>query len=228
MALIQSGVLDNTYLDVDPTLKAIRGSYRPPEVGGGGFYKINLNSGTITTGLAAAGILFSFRNPSSVSLAVITNVRVGFLTIAAGTAASWVISMYATRSFSALDATGAATLPIQKGMNLSSLRGEQMDALIAISNTGTLSGGTGTDDAQPLASLVFQNTAAVQPQGDPILGQHMFSFFNQSQTTQFSMMYPLVCAQNEGFRIRNDTTGPGTADTQSLYVDVEWFEASAF
>lgn len=228
MAIIKDAITDDC-LYVDPTYNAIRTSVRSPGVDGG-YYRTTLLSGTIN-GLTAGSIIYAFRNPST-NLCVVQNVSIGFRAIASSTKTSFVVSIYFTRNYTVMDTTGAATAPtlIDKVMTIN--RSTQMNALQRISNTGALSGGTGTDDSQPLASAVFTHPGAISN-----VGLYTTTLFQQATgLTQGqglgggvgTWVHPLVIAQNEGFRIRADTSLIAGTNTLVAYVDVDWFEASSF
>ena len=248
MAIIRSGRGDDICLAVDPTYDAVRTAVRAPEIGGsGGYYRTTLLSGTIAT-LAAGSIIYAFQNPSTNTggLCVVNNVQIGFRAIAGDTSTSFVVSLYATRSYTVLDTIGAASAPILKGDGMTSARATQMNALMRICNTGTIKGGTGTDDSQPLSSIVFTHPGAISN-----LGLYSTPFFQQQAGTSSSglstlgggstgsggaggigtWIHPLVLAPGEGFRIRADTTpidGIINTNTFVAYVDVDWFETTAF
>tara|TARA_R110000868_G_scaffold209825_4_gene459698 strand:- start:217 stop:909 length:693 start_codon:yes stop_codon:yes gene_type:complete len=218
-------------LAVDPTFDTIHVSIRAPEAGGGGgYYRLALASGTITA-LAANTIFYAFRNPAANPI-IVPNVTVGWRPIAGNTALSFIVSLYVTRSYTVLDTTGAATAPILKGEAVTQIRSTQMNALARISNTGALSGGTGTDDAQPLGSIVFNNPGSISS-----VGLTTQAFFPQSGPSSFpggatggmgSPYYPLVLAQDEGFRIRVENTPIGGTNTIVAYVSVDWAEVASF
>lgn len=242
MAIIRSGQGNDVCLAVDPTYDAIHGSFRAPE-GGGGYYRMTLLSGTIDA-LAAGGIFYAFQNPTANNgLCVVTNVSVGFRAIAgSNTSTSFIVSMYATRSYTVLETIGIATAPSLKANVMTSARSTQMNARLRISNNGAISNGTGTDDAQPLASAIFTHPGAISN-----LGLYSVPLFQQAAGTSSSglstlgggstgtggaggigtWLHPLVLAPGEGFRLRTDTAIV-VGNTFVAYVDVEWFEPTSF
>jgi hypothetical protein len=211
MAQIQSGV-DSTLLTVDPTFNAARVSIRPPELTGA--YRISKTTGNIAAATAAASILAAFRYTGT-GVAVVTSVRVGLNVITAYTAGSIVLSLYSTRSYTVTETTNytAATLTT----NNAKLRTSHATTASAfgVATTTGITGGTGTDDTQPLGSATFNLPATIT--GQPV--QDFFTF-NMSS-------HPIVLGQNEGFRIRNDTAFAATG-VSNLVVMVEWFEATAY
>lgn len=210
MAQIQSGA-DSTLLTIDPAFSAARVSIRPPEVTGA--YRLAQRSGTIAAA-TAAGILYAFRYTGS-GVAVVQSVRVGLNVLSAYTQGSIVISLWATRSYTATETTNytAATLTTNNAKLRTSF--STTSAVAGICTTTGITGGTGTDDTQALSSVTFNMPGT-------IVGQSMQDFFILNMQS-----YPLTLRQNEGFRIRNDTAFAATG-TSNLVVAVEWFEAAAY
>lgn len=210
MAQIQSGN-SSDLLAIDPTFKAARVTIRPPEITGA--YRIAMRTGTIAAS-TAAGIMAAFRYTGT-GVAVIQSVRIGLNVLSAYTAGSIVFSVWATRSYTATETTNytAATLT----GNNAKLRTSHAtsNAVFGVATTTGITGGTGTDDSQALASCTFNlpNTITGQPVQD------FFTFSMQS--------HPLVLGQNEGFRVRNDTAFAATG-TSNVVVMVEWFEATSY
>lgn len=210
MAQIQSGA-DTTLLTVDPTFNAARVSIRPPEVTGA--YRISQRTGTIAAA-TAAGVLAAFRYAGT-GVAVVNTVRVGLNVLSAYTAGSVILSVWAARSYTVTETTNytAATLT----GNNAKLRTSHStcSALFGVATTTGITGGTRTEDTQALGSVTFNLPATITGQ----IMQDFFTFNMQS--------FPLICGQNEGFVIRNDTAFAATG-TSNLVVQVEWFEATAY
>jgi hypothetical protein len=104
---------------------------------------------------------------------------------------------------------------------LSQVRSTQLNANFRISNTGALSGGTGTDDSQPLNSLIFTHPGSISTLSN-------FTMFQQNPGGLVMPTHPVIFAQNEGFRLRADTAALAGTDTFVAVVDIEWLECSAF
>ena len=219
MAIIKSGGGSDTCIEIDPTFASFMGSYRAPEVGVGGYYRASLNSGTITA-LAGGAMFFGFQNPST-NLAVVQNVSVGFRAVAGNTSAPFIASMYFTRSYTVIDTTGALAATSFKGQMLTQTRATQLNCIYRIANTSAMSGGTGTDDSQPLNSLVFTHPGAVSTLGN-------YPMFQQNPGGLMMPTYPVIFAQNEGFRLRVDTTALSGSNTFVAFVDIEWLECTSF
>lgn len=210
MAQIQSGASADL-LTIDPTFKAARVSIRPPEITGA--YRISQRTGTIAAG-TAAGIMAAFRYTGT-GVAVVQSVRIGLNVLTAYTAGSIVFSVWATRNYTATETTNytAATLTGNNAKLRTSFA--TSSALFGVATTTGITGGTGTDDTNPLGSCTFNLPATVT--GQPI--QDFFTFSLQS--------HPLVLGQNEGFRVRNDTAFAATG-ASNIVVMVEWFEATSY
>ena len=211
MGQIQSGATADL-LTVDPTFKAARVTIRPPEITGA--YRIAQRSGNIAASTAAASMLYAFRYTGT-GVALVTSVRIGLNLITGYTQGSISFGIYFTRSYNVTETTNytAATLTT----NNAKLRTSHAttSAVCGICTTTGISGGTGSDDTQPLAGCVFNLPAT-------IVGQSVQDFFT------FNMQsHPIVLAQNEGFRIRNDTAFAATG-ASNLVVNVEWSEATAY
>lgn len=81
-------------------------------------------------------------------------------------------------------------------------------------------GGTGTDDSQPLSSLVFTHPGTISTLGNQTIWQ-------QNPGGLIQPSFPLVIAQNEGFRLRFNAAMLA-GNTMVAFVDVEWLECAAF
>jgi hypothetical protein len=212
MAQIQSGE-DATLLTIDPTFNAARVSIRPPEVTGA--YRLVMRSGTIAASTAAT-VLASFRYTGS-GVAVVSTIRVGLNVIVAYTAGSLVCSAWPTRNWTVND-SGATYTPATLTGNNAKLRTSHAttSATAGIITTGTAyTAGSATEDSQAYGACTFNLPATVTGQ----TMQDLLSFSMQS--------HPMVCANNEGFRIRNDTAF-AAAGTSNVIVQIEWFEATAY
>ena len=232
MGIIKSGA-DTTQLEVDPTFKAAKIAYAQPEILGA--YRAVYTTGTLPVSLAAASILYGFRNPSS-NPCIINDVRIACRSPAQSVVASIVFSLYATRSYTVIETGNINAITNFKGNSLWSTKAQQMNARHIICATAGATGGTGTDDAQPLASVIGYYFSFIAP-------MNVQSFFRETLTSTVNysnsgytaggsgfnhLQHPLVCAQNEGFRIRNDTVFPAGNNTTICYIQVEWLEVSAF
>ena len=222
MAIITSGPgTADGFLEVDPTSKAVLGSVRTAEASGGGYYRASLASGTITA-RTAADIIYAFQNPTGSSIiALVQNISIGFRGIAgSATSSSFVTSLYFTRSNSAIDSTGAVAAVSYKGQMITQTRSTQQNCKYLITNTTALTGGTGTDDSQPLASVIFTHPGIVTT-------LNTYPFFAPMMGGLLMQQFPIVLAAGEGLRIRTDQSWTA-GNTAVLTVDVEWTETPAY
>jgi hypothetical protein len=203
--------------EVEAASLAARAALLPVDPGTGGAYRKALRSGTIGAGIAGASPVYSFRYGGALTCIVKKIiVSVGFSTAFAP--GFFTLDAFAARAFSASDTSGnAGTLTGNNAKLRTSYPATGM-ADIRIANTGTLSAGTRTLDADPFGTFVA--TANVLPGG---------STTNPSTSAPFDLMRAapgdetLTLVNNEGFVIQ--TTVPATG-TWMLGVDVTWVERS--
>lgn len=180
-----------------------------------GSYCMGANTGTMAAGLAGGSPVYSFRYGGA-NLAIVRKVSAEADDITtAFVAGAAKFDLFAARSFSASDTGGtAATLTGNNGKLRTSFATTAISDL-RISSTATLTAGTRTLDAQPLASVEFAVATSIDagllPTTDLI-----------RQNVGES---PLVLANNEGFVIQ--ATVPGTG-TWVAAVRTCWDEVSAF
>jgi hypothetical protein len=180
-----------------------------------GSYCMGASTGTMAAGLAGGSPVYSFRYGGA-NLAIIRKVSIEAddvtTAFVAGTAK---FDLIAARSFTASDTGG--TSPTLTGNN-GKLRTSFATTAISdlrISSTATLTAGTRTLDAQPLATISFAistNIDAVLLPTTDLIRQNV----GES---------PLVLATNEGFVIQATVPGTGTWFTS---VRTCWDEVSAF
>jgi hypothetical protein len=188
----------------------------PLDDGALGSYSHALASGAMAAGLASASPVYSFRYTGT-GTAVIRRVRVSV----AGTATAFVagtaqLQMFSARAFTASDSGGtAATLTGNNGKLRTSM-GTTGVGDMRIASTATLTAGTRTLDADPLAAIDFAIGTAVSVQ---------YAGPSQVLYEPKAGEYPLALATNEGFVIQ--ATVPATG-TWQFTVQVEWDELPAF
>ena len=193
-----------------------------------GAYRIASVSGVLT-GVAAAsstaGFLWSMRwspagtsNTGNIKFALIQRLRARMATIHGPTATQELgIDLIMARSYSASPTGGtSATLTTNNAKKRTAFPLTQMTD-IQVGNTGALTAGTQTLDAQPIAQqsvseVAFAATVQATPGPEILL------------TTQDMEEYPIVLAPNEGLIIRN-TIAQGAGYTARLVVEVDWREA---
>jgi len=180
-----------------------------------GSYCMGANTGTMAAGLGAGAPIFSFRYGGA-ALAIVRRISSEADDVTTALAAgAGKFDLIAARSFTASDTGGTAgTLTGNNGKLRTSFATTAISDF-RISSTATLTAGTRTLDAQPLASVEFPVSttadAGLLPTTD---------FIRQNIGES-----PLVLATNEGFVIQ--ATVPGTG-TWSASVRVCWDEVSSF
>src|SRR5216684_5439238 len=180
-----------------------------------GSYGMGANTGTMTAALASSSPIFSFRYGGA-NLAIVRRIiaEADNVSSAFGAGAG-LFNLYAARSFTVSDSSGtAATLTGNNGKLRTSFATTAISDL-RIAATGTLTAGTRTLDAQPLASI--ETAVGLSTDASLLPTTDLFrSAIGES---------PLVLATNEGFVIQ--ATVPGTG-TWVASVRVFWDEVTAF
>jgi hypothetical protein len=203
-----------------------------------GAYRVAAVSGLIT-GVAKDATVFSMRwNPATtpysegmVKLCAIQRLRAKWRTVSGFTAAQEVgLAAFVARSFSANDSGGTAvtlTGPNQEkrvgvaaptGVNGRGMPASQMTNM-QIANTGAMTAGTRTLDAQPFAQDVFAELAAAATVPK---GRFDVEFGNTDQPG-----FPIILSANEGVVITN-TVAMGAGGTARLIVEVDWLELARY
>jgi hypothetical protein len=183
-----------------------------------GSYSLSAITG-LTTGIAAGGTLFSFcwdDNTNTPPLnAVIKSLRVGVETTTAFTTAQDVsVSLFVARAFTAAD-TGGTTISLA-GNNQKHRTNMAASAVndMRVATTATLTPGTRTLDALPIATFVgFSSGAGITQLADA-------RWSSQGHDAQ---QYPLVLFEDEGIVITN-VTAQGAAGVVKYFFDLSWAE----
>lgn len=211
MALIQSGATTDL-LTIDPTAKAARATLRPNEVTGA--YGWTATSGSIAAA-TAAGVLFTWKYTGS-GVAVLRKIHVGLQVTTAYTQGGIRMSSYFVRT-AFTQGGGNGTLVTLTGNNGKRRTSHATTTAAAyICTTTGITGDTATgEDATPFGSLVLNLPASI----GVVVPQTLY----QDDPTD----HPLVFAQNEGFRIKNDTAFAATG-VSNLIVMVEYDEMAAY
>lgn len=218
-------VNSTTAAEVEANTKALRSTIRPTDYGSLGIYSVAATSGTMAAGLAANSPVFAFRNPGT-STAIVLVKRI-FLTAVGGstafTAGTGKFDLFAARNYTASEAvTNATDITPAAASNTSKLRSNMATTQmvgtrdIVICTTATLTAGTRTLDAQPLASISFSCPATANQVLVPAQSELFY---------QRAGEYPLVCAASEGFVIQASPSGGGT---WVFSVCVHWEEVSSY
>lgn len=198
--------------EVDATRQALRVSLRPAECIG--YYSVAGPSGALTA-VAANGPVFSFRNTGA-NLILVRNIRVGFITTTAFTAAQGLVySLVKANSFTASDTGGTALYVAGSNKHRNSFTNIASAPDIRISTTAALTAGTRTLETVSMSIAGGSSTGVgtSMPITDLLendAGDH-----------------PLVLAQNEGFIVTN-LVAMGAAGVIQLHVGIEFMEATAY
>jgi hypothetical protein len=209
---VKEGGVSGAIEEVDAGFLAGRTSLWP--IPAASWVSYALKSGALT-GLSAADPVFSFSNSSS-NLVLVRRVSLGFVLTTAFSSAQLVdFGLYVARGFSAPDQGGtAATLTGDNGLHRTSLS-PLTAADLRIGDTGALTEGTRTLDADPIALAA----GWLLTQGDTIA---MRDIFNAGAAG-----YPLVLQEEEGVVI-NALTAFGASGAGTLYVGIELAEVDDF
>jgi hypothetical protein len=126
--------------------------------------------------------------------------------------------LFAVRNFSVMDTAGVSIAPGAAMQKLRSTMGSSVAEIRESSVAAGLTAGTGTEDAQALATgsawvVAAIQTSAIEPQVDVLALPQL----------PLEDAHTLVLDQNSGFRIRNDNA-LGTASGVALLVDLAWAE----
>ena len=201
-------------LEIETNTRALRATFRPPDIGSLGSYKLAGVSGVMAAGLGAGAPIFSWRYGGS-NTALIKCVLFGAVGLGTAFAAgSNAFAAFIARSFTASDSGGTSILPTLNKMATGMATSGLADA--RISSTATLSAGTRTLDGQPVGQLLGVASATVSQVVIP------------PQTPIFDARpgeWPAVFAQNEGLVIQATVAATGT---WSFSVQIEWDEVSLF
>lgn len=202
---------NTTAAEVETGTLAQRVVVRPDDYGSLGIYHQGANNGTtaMAAGLAAAAPIFSFRWSNASNLCLVKRV---LFTMGSGgtgfTAGSAQFNMFAARSFTVSDSGGTSILPATNSNKLRTSMGTTLLGDARISATATLTAGTRTLDAQPIASISVPI---------PVTTSAIFIPANSTMFDQRVGEHPLVLAQNEGFVIQ--ATVPATG---LWFFSVQW------
>lgn len=216
----------------------MRSKNRPKELAGGfvlrGSYRLVVSTGAITTiaaRTATAGHLFAFRWSNATSLRCFLRF-VGYkftLTTAYGAAQETGVDMILARGYTASHTgatavdTGSTVANTGKIMTDFSTSAMGVAGLVRVADTGALTAGTHTLDANPFATLSDWSGAI----GDtvPRSTSGVGSGYGALYDARGDMIPPVIFKQDEGFVLRNlilmGATGVGRGD-----IVVEWDEGT--
>jgi hypothetical protein len=202
--------------------KALHVTQKPIPYGSLGHYRAIARFGLVAT-QAAGSRLFEMRNGGS-NILIITKLDIRWLQTAAHTAAiEDSLDVFRNTSFSAVDTTNTvtptATVKQTAGMSVAPGGAVLRQVTVAGAAAG-MTGGTRTPDAAPFAQLPKWLLAAV-----PTASEVKADLLNAMD--DYAPTHPLVLAANEGIEVQNRVL-LGAAAGSSVYVDIEWCEATAF
>jgi hypothetical protein len=180
-----------------------------------GSYGLNLISGVMGAGLAAASEVFQFRWTDPVNLACIKQVQVWAGGIAAFTAGVCSLELVHARAWTGDGSGGTAANLGSNSGKLRTAHGSSLVGAARISSTAALTAGTKTLDNQGIVSVGGSTTATA---GTPLIPP-------TAMLQPYAAFYPLIFAQNEGFVLR--ATVPATG-TWTFGVSVLWDELKNF
>lgn len=200
------------------TFRGLIVNVKPIEYGAFGHYRKSLLSGTMAAGLAANGLVYSWRWGDATRLGVVQKVILGGLSGSATAFAAGFgkVDLLMQRSFTASHTGGTAGTLTGNNSKLRTNMGTTLLTDVRIASTAALAGGTTTPDTDPFGqvSLSFGTVVSVQYTGPVVL-------FGEDVGTQM----PYVCAQNEGFTAR--ATVPATG-TWQFGITTYWAEVTAY
>jgi hypothetical protein len=216
MSIKLGGHAAATEVEIEAGHLAARFTQRPIDVGSGGSFQLGNASGVIGAGLASSSPIFTARYGGSAT-AIVRRIRISAITLGTGFAAGLcVFSLFAARAYTA-SASGGTSLAPSTGGKMKTGMGSSQMADIRIASTGTLTAGTRTLDAQPLATLCGPGSATAST----IIIPPQSTVFDDANGSD----WPLVLANNEGFELQ--ATVPATG-TWSFAVNMIWEEVSTY
>jgi len=185
----------------------------PVDYGTGGCFQICSKSGVMAAGLAANSPIYSFRWSNTAFNAIVRRVRMQAWSLGTGfTAGLALVDMFVCRGWTVSDTGGTIDTLTGDNGNLRSAMPPTLLAELRHSSTATLTAGTRTKDTQPVESMTYGITTAINTP------------FSVTATKLFERLgaeHPFVCANNEGFTIQ--ATVPATG-TWSWWITSEWDE----
>jgi hypothetical protein len=212
--------------DVDgTTFRALRVTLRPINYGALGFYRIGGVSGTMAAALGAGSEIFQWRWPDASNLGLVYKASISAGANVAATAAALAsLVMTIARSWTAAGTGGTRFTLTGNNAKLRTSMGTSLVNDAGIATTAALGAGTKTLDATNCGALAFGiGTGAITTAANLTLLDQA-SLFDADGEGQ----HPIICAQNEGFVIRNGAVAWPAAMTWVFAVNTVWAEAAAF
>lgn len=215
MAVLESPTNPAALAEVDPGMRALRATLRPPEASGA--FRIGEFSGLLTAA-AANGYLFYLRNPDPNKLIVLNYLRLRMAVITSFTAAQELaFDAVHLRTWSLATAGGTpiavANNNLKKRASLAASIGD-----MRIATTAGLTAPTAVVDANPFIAGMAKTLAAAATVQDIAFDEE----FDATNGTDF----PVIYAGNEGLAVRNKIL-MGAVGTVRLAVTAGWTEVPA-
>lgn len=207
------------------TFRALRVTNRPINYGALGYYRIGAVSGTMAAALAANAEMFQWRWPDATNLGLVYKLAISAgANVAATAAALCSFVMTAARSWTGAGSSGTRLTLTGNNTKLRTSMGTSLVNDAGISTTAGLTAGTKTLDATNMGAVAFGiGTGAITTALD-------LTFL--PNTTLFDAdgegFHPLVCAQNEGYVVRNGAVIFPATMTWSFAIQAVHAEAAAF
>lgn len=205
--------------EVDPSFKAARVTLRPQEWKGadnthiGGHFRRIFTTGALTTPLAAAGALLTWRWTNPDRSMLLNRVR-GWATIGTvfTTAQELSVDIARVNNFTAPDTGGTALELGDEGRKDRSNMTASNVSNVRIATVGALTPGTGTEE-QPMGGSLFPGLLNV-------VGSMAEA---RIYDTLPGLEHPAVFGRLEGFRLRNRTAF-GAAGVVVMTFEIDWIE----
>lgn len=219
MASQIQGFTQANIAEVEAATKALRTTIRPEDYGALGMYSQGATNGTtvMAAGIANNSPIFAFRWSHASNLCLIKKFLFSAGNgVTAFTAGFAQFNLFAARSWSVNDTGGTAIVPTGNQNKLrTSGMGTTLVGDVRISNTATLTAGTRTKDANPLASIVAGIPAVA---GSVIMPPTLM-------IDQRPGEHPMLLAQNEGIVL--ECVVPATG-VWSFGIRIDWAELTAY
>lgn len=206
--------------EVQANTRALNSRCTPIDIGSLGAYRLAQTSG-LTTGVAAAAPVYSWRWGDATRLAVLRKLRVRAAVITGFTAAQQLgCDAVIARAFTASDTAGTAATLTGNNQKKRTSMGTTLLTDARISAAAALTAGTRTLDAQAFIGTNAKTLAAAAT----VQLNSLEMIYDDSH---YSQGYPIIFAQNEGFVVRNQIA-MGAAGTVQWWVEVAWDEVTSF
>lgn len=218
MGVVTIGGTTGAKQEVEAATLAARTSLRPLDVNSFGSYSVGVASGIMAAGLAGAAPIFSFRGAAAAGPSCVIR-RLTFEMGVLGTAftaGQTLFNLFIARAFSASDTGGGALTMTTNNAKRKTAFGSSATQDIRTSATATLTAGTRTLDATPIANVVVPVPATTV---STILVSARDLIRNGPDA------WPLVLAPNEGLVLQ--ATVPATG-TWCFNMNIDWDEVAAF